>query len=919
MKEKWEVVEQLFHAACELPPEARSTFLDRECGSDTAVRANVESLLQHHEDASESLNVPTPQTVIPVLAAGTVLGPYQIIEVAGTGGMGQVYRARDIRLKRDVAIKVSAERFNERFEREARAVAALNHPNICTLYDVGPNYLVMEYVSGEAPKGPLSIGDALRIARQIGDALDAAHEKGIVHRDLKPGNIKIKPDGMVKVLDFGLAKDTAAPTSHDSRALSMAATRPGMILGTAAYMSPEQARGKVVDKRTDIWAFGVVLYELLTGKLPFKGEDVTETFASVIKEKPDLSRVPAKFRRLIERCLDKNPTTRLRDIGDAWALVDEEVGLETLGIKRGWLWPGIAAVAVLALVSLVSIHFRQKPVGASPPVRFEIYAPEHGTFGSAFGVNFAVSPDERRLAFVATGRDGRARIWIRRLDEVEATPLAGTDEAQNIFWSPDGRFLAFRSGFELKKIDVSDGVIQTLCACIVAVSGAWNVDGIILFGTPQGLMRVPSTGGEPVQVTTVDPARGETIHLFPTFLPDGHHFLYFRQAATADNSGTFAGSVDAKPEEQKPTTRLLATNADYVPSGSTEPGRLIFTRGDGLYAQPFDATRLELIGEPARLRGRTGASILFTATTSTIAYTGYKPASQLTWFDRQGKVVGTIGEPGMVVDPRISPQGDAVAFSRARASSFDIWVYDMVRATAHQLTFNQQDNEVPIWSPDGTQIAFLSIQGGSVSIHQKASSGVGEEEVVDRERIAADWSRDGRYLIESILDPKTKFDVWVLPRSGEKKAFPFLNGSSNEIQARLSPNGKWLAYASDETGRYEIYVQTFTVAGAGSPLESGGKWKVSTNGGAWPVWSRNGKELFFIGPDRKMIAVGINPASTDKFDFEEPRPLFESRAGQGPYDIFDVSNDGRFLIRVPVDAVSTPITVILNWTSLLEK
>jgi Tol biopolymer transport system component len=932
--ERWEKVAELYQAACTLEPARRSAFLAQACQGDEELCREVESLLEQDAsrdgvlervardahvcnlDAGRMLGLNNEP-----LCVGTRLGPYEICALISSGGMGKVYRAHDSRLGRDVAIKVSAGRFTERFEREARAVAALNHPNICTLYDVGPDYLVMEYVEGAAPKGPLPIDEALGIARQIADALDAAHEKGIVHRDLKPGNIKIKPDGTVKVLDFGLAKalDTAATTSHDSPTVNAAATETGVILGTAAYMSPEQARGTAVDKRADIWAFGVVLYELLTGKLPFEGQDVTETLASLVKDKPDLSRVPVKVRRLIERCLEKDTKKRIRDIGDAWALVDEGVGVETLQPKRGLFWPGIATLAALAATSLAFFHFRERPSSVSQPVRFEIYPPEQGTFGSALTVGLVVSPDGRRLAFVAAGHDSGARIWIRRLDETEARPLTGTDEAENIFWSPDGRFLAFRAGFELKKIDTSGGAPQTLCVCMVIGPGAWNDEGVILFSGPQGLMRVPSSGGELAQVTTVDPARGEALHVFPTFLPDGRHFLYFREATTADKSGTFAGSLDVRPQEQQETIRLHDANVTYVPVGRTQAGQLVFTRGDAVYAQAFDANQLKLDGEPVRLADRAGSSIVFTAAPPTLAYTSYKTVSRLTWFDRRGTVVGTIDEPGMLAYPAISPNGDAVAFSRWGAGPFAIWVYDMARRSARQFTFNQHDNEVPLWSVDGTRIAFLSIYGGSPSIYQKPSSGVGEEQVLDRERMAADWSRDGRYLIESALDPKTKFDVWVLPLSGDKKAFPFLNSASNEIEAKLSPDGKWLAYASDETGRYEIYVQTFALGGSHEPPERRGKWQVSANGGTLPVWSRDGNELFFVGPDRKMMAVTVNSASADKFDAGAPRALFESRAGGGPYDIFDVSKDGRFLMRVPVEAPSTPITVILNWTSLLEK
>jgi hypothetical protein len=541
--------------------------------------------------------------------------------------MGRVYRAQDTRLGRAVALKISRVEFNARFEREARAVAALNHPNVCTIHDVGPNYLVMELVEGSAlsdliKEGPIPLEEALRIARHIADALEAAHEKGIIHRDLKPGNIKIKPDGTVKVLDFGLAKlrpVEAAPGTkpEDSPTISMAATSAGMILGTAAYMSPEQARGKVVDKRADIWAFGVVLYEMVTGRRLFEGEDVTETLALVIKGEPKWDGIPANVRRLLKSCLEKDPKHRLRDIGDAWGLLEEAPAASAA--SRQQLGPGawaLAAGAVCIASALAFVHFREKPATAEV-VRFQISLPPQTSF--TFGVPH-VSPDGRRLAYLAGNAAGRTQLWVRSLDSFESRPLAGTEGAFNTaFWSPDSRTLGFVLDGKLKKVEASGGPPQTVCDLPVAAAvpgqrgtfraGAWNGDGVIIFGTAStGLWRVSATGGPIVAITRLDPSRKELFHAGPEFLPDGRHFLYERLGPDSGDAGIYLGSLDLKPEQQS-SDRLLtsASSVIYVPAGdvSSTVGHLLFSREGSLLAQAFDLRRLKLAGEArARFRRR---------------------------------------------------------------------------------------------------------------------------------------------------------------------------------------------------------------------------------------------------------------------------------------------------------------------------
>src|SRR5262245_9583365 len=553
------------------------------------------------------------------LAAGDRLGPYEVISLVGAGGMGEVYRARDSRVNRDVAIKTSASQFGERFEREARAVAALNHPNICTLYDVGPDYLVMEYVEGDDLKGPLPLDDALRVARQIADALDAAHAKGVIHRDLKPANIQITPDGTVKVLDFGLAKIADGPAEAGpyvregdrgvrlqpdlSQSPTMiAATRAGLILGTAAYMSPEQARGKVVDKRTDIWAFGVVLYELITGEALFHGEDVSDTLAAVIRKEPDFTRVPTEVRRLLKACLEKDQKNRLRDIGDVWRLLDPapREARDDRAARRASALPWVIAtgVALIAAGSVAFIHFRE----AAPEqrvVRFQIPVPEKT---SSIDASPSFSPDGRHVAFAVVSPDGQNRIWLRDIDALESRPVPGTEgrlSGTTLFWSPDSRSIAFIGGDPpaLKKIDVTGGPPVTLGSYGTAGHGAWGPDGTILLGSFQGVLRV-SRPGEPAMLVTKAVKPNEVAHSFPQFLPDGMHFIYTSNAnATIGvfSSTLYLGSLQGEMKEALIQDAFRGTYSPPTVRG--QPGHLVFTRASTLMAQPFDADHLKVVGE----------------------------------------------------------------------------------------------------------------------------------------------------------------------------------------------------------------------------------------------------------------------------------------------------------------------------------
>jgi Tol biopolymer transport system component len=872
--------------------------------------------------------------------------------------MGEVYQAHDSNLRRDVAIKVLPEAFAHdperlaRFRREAQLLAALNHSNIATIYGLegsnGTSYLVMELVPGETlaqrikRDGAVPVEEALTIAKQIAEALEAAHEKGIIHRDLKPANVKLTPEGKVKVLDFGLAKafagDTSTEDMGDSPTLSMAATMQGVILGTAAYMSPEQAKGKPVTKATDIWAFGCVFYELLSGHPAFEGDDITEILAAVVRAEPDWNRLPEStpqsIRLLLRRCLRKDRRRRLQDatdvrieIEDALAWIAEggsQAGIPASAVAGRKLRERLmAAIAVVAALALAFLHFR----GATNELRvlkLSVLPPEKAAFAARSLP--AVSPDGRRVAFVATA-DGRDVLWVRDLDSLAARPLPGTDEAQEPFWSPDSRFIAFFAGGKLRKIDLAGGPALSLCDAAQGLGGSWSKNDVILFAPSPvaGLFRVAASGGSATPVTAPDPALGEIRHRFPWFLPDGHHFLYLGWSLDPEKTAVYVADIDSKSDSQM-RRRVLAADSNAV---YTPPGYLLFLREGTLMAQPFDAGKAQTTGDPVPIAehvdSNSGGVISqgqFSASQNgVLAYTsgGAGTNVQLTWFDRSGKVLGTVGTPGILHWPAISPDGTTVAVDRMdpQTGIYDLWLHDLARGTTSRFTFNSRTNEYPVWSPDGSHIAFASTRDGGLNLYQKAASGAAQDEALDkaaRTKRADDWSGDGRYILEEIQDPKTGSDIWALPLFGDRKPFPYLQTEFNESHAKLSPNGQWLAYQSNDTKRIEVYVQTFPTPG--------GKWQVSANGGDRPVWSRDGKELFFIGADQILMAVEVKSDAGKgggKFEASVPKPLFDVRLETNQV-WFDVSKDGSFLMPTStVQAATVPMTVVVNWTAGLKK
>ena len=853
------------------------------------------------------------------------MGPYEILAPIGAGGMGEVYKARDTRLNRIVAVKLSNERFSERFEREAKAVAALNHPNICQLYDVGATpstsgYLVMEFIEGEPLHGPLPLEEVLRIAGQIANALAAAHEKGIVHRDLKPANILLKPDRSVKVLDFGLAKvnPSGAPSEGDSAnspTLTMAAaTQAGIILGTAGYMSPEQARGKTADSRADIWAFGVVLYEMLTGERLFKGEDVTDTLASILKAQPDLSAVPYEVRRLLEACLQKDPKNRLQAIGDWKLLLDRPIAAARgRGSAWGWVAAGVLAAAA---AGLGFVHFREtKP--EQRLVATTILPPEGTTFNFNSDNPLAISPDGKRIVFGARSDGKPQQLWVRRLDSPAAQPLNGTEEAQFPFWSPDGKSIGFFADRKLKRIDVAGGPAVTIAAAPIPRGGAWSLeggpDGTIVYSpsNPGGLQRVAAGGGTPVPATPFD-TNNDRSHRFPWFLPDGRHFLFEDQPQLGSNDDVVRiGSLDSKEVK---TVGPSNSNAMYA------QGYLLFLRENTLLAQPFDESRLVTTGdaEPIAERVQTAVpagsvGVFSVSREGLLVYqAGSGGAEMLTWFDRSGKATGTLGEAENVFSMEFSPDRKSVAV----AQSTDLWVYDAARGPRTRLTSDPGFDRVAMWAPDGKSIVYASDQKGHFALLSKPTdlNGTGKVLYEDGAHVSpTGWSPDGKILLFAHIEPKTASSVWVLPvtQNVGGKPSPLLQASFSEIHAKVSPDGKWVAYASYETGRPEIYVAPFP--------GPGGQRQISTAGGLHPRWRDDGRELYYAGLDGILMAAEIAPKAGN-IEIGTIRSLGIPTVTTRGWT-YDVTADGqRFLVAARPEQKSTePLTLVSNWTMLLKK
>jgi Tol biopolymer transport system component/predicted Ser/Thr protein kinase len=859
------------------------------------------------------------------MTIGDKLGPYEILVQIGEGGMGEVYKARDTRLDRTVAIKVSKQEFTERFEREARAVAALNHPHVCQLYDVGPNYLVFEYVEGEPLKGPLSLEKALEYAAQICDALDAAHSKKITHRDLKPANILVTRQG-IKLLDFGLAK-IEKPVAVAQNTVTMALTSQGQILGTLLYMSPEQLQGKEADCRSDIFSFGCVLYEMLTGQRAFDGASAASVIAAILERPaPSAAEVaPAALDRILKRCLEKDPEIRwqsARDVKAALELAQFPAGTDAPAPQPQSKLPwAVAAILALVTLGIAGWALWPKPAPQTRSIRFALDPPPQSAFVFPF-FGQALSPDGRFLAFSAGSEgSGGAPLWLRPLDSLEARKLPGTEGANGTFWSPDGKSIGFVADGKLKRIDVQGGAPQTLCdAGTTSFQGAsWSSEG-----------RVSAEGGAVTPVTALDPARIEIGNYFPQFLPDGRSFLYLIRSPKPDVQGIYAATLTEGNAPVSSRTRIIPgadAKALYAAPFAGSPGYLLWMRADTLVAQRFDANRVRTEGNPEPVADSVSSAGLgtgvrraafWTSGTGSLAYfSGPGQSFRMTWVSRDGKHREGIGPEDVYEWPKLSPDGRRLAVSRGASSSLqDIWVYEFDRNLITRLTFGGTNN-LPAWSRDGREIVFSSLREGSTGIYRRDASGAGQEQQLAQGKGAVlDWSRDGRYLLYEEPNGKTGWDLMVLPLDGPEgapaKAKPLLQTQFDEQDAMFSPDGKWIAYDSNESGQKEVYIQAFP--------PSGGKWQVSTSGGSMPHWRGDGKELFYRKDPLGDVMASTIHTSAGRVEIDAAHLLFQ---WSGP-ETFDAIADGqRFLMLSPpgenIGFGFRSVIVVSNWQAGLKK
>jgi serine/threonine protein kinase/Tol biopolymer transport system component len=884
------------------------------------------------------------------LTPGTRLGVYEITAAIGEGGMGQVYRATDTKLKRRVAIKILPPSLAAdhdrlaRFQREAEVLASLNHPHIAGIYGLeesdGISALVMELVEGDdlsqrIARGAIPLDEALPIVKQIAEALEAAHEQGIIHRDLKPANIKVRADGTVKVLDFGLAKAIepaggSSPSMSLSPTLSMHATQAGIILGTAAYMAPEQARGKVVDKRADIWAFGVVLFEMLTGTTPFPGEDISHVLARVIERDPDFdslpSSVPARITQVLRLCLRKDPKQRVGDIRDVRLAL--EGAFETAAMhataptstpRSAWSrvlpWSVAAGLAVaLTFIAALWAPWRMPAPVDQPLMEFEISPPEGTSFGP---VNTngpaAVSPDGRQVVLVARAKDGTRTLWLRPLASNSPRVLPGTENALDPSWSPDGRWVYFVAGGKLKRISVDGGQPQVIADTGTGLRTS-NAVGVTLFAdVGKAVQRIATAGGTPAPVFELDAARGEVAQNGPQFLPDGNHFLYI---SNARETGVVLASLDGKAR------RFLfaqsGSPAYYAPNPAGGTGWLLYAVTNQLFARPFDPAKAEVAGEPVPIADSVSAGPFWSVSNNgVLMFRHSRPSqTQLTWFSRDGKQLGVVGEAGTLGRPHIAPDQKTVAFSRTSDRNSDVWLLDLARNATTRFTFEPGLDGNPAWSADGQRLFYDSQRQDELLVVERPASGIGAERIVTKGRRGAALlptgvSKDGHWLVlseggagQSRLSLLSLVDGRSVPVTETESA------SSGSV----SPDGRWLLYTLYASGRNEVFVRTLPMEAGGSA--AAGRWQVSSSGGGQPTWRADGKEIFYLSPEGALMAVPVE-SGENSFRPGTPRELFRTREASS----FDVVADGqRFLVnQVASDSSDTPVTVIVNWPQLLKK
>jgi serine/threonine protein kinase len=930
---RWKTIEDVFNQAVEMPEASRAEFLNRVCDGDSGIRSEVESLIARADRDGQRLHSLVNDAVVQALASGTSLvgqtiRHYSVTALIGSGGMGEVYRAHDTKLKRDVAIKVlpahlaaDPERIS-RFKRESELLATLNHPNIAAIYGVEEagitRCLILELVDGETlqerlQRGPIRVQETLELARQIAEALEAAHQKGIVHRDLKPANIKVTSGGKAKVLDFGLARifepKLAAKELSDSPTIS----QQGLLIGTLPYMSPEQARGESADRAADIWAFGAVLFEMLSRKQAFSGQTRTDILASVVKTDPDWNALPddtpSTIRTLLRRCLEKNGNRRIHDIADARLEIEDALTSPSLSPtapvrhtsrthQLAWIIAG--ALALASMVLMLSYRFWRSP--EPRVIRLEIaLPPETRTTGRAVEPNPAVSPDGRYLAFTAIPRGSTSlTVFVRALDSLTAEPVPGTEDIiGSPFWSPDDRFIGFiTGGAKLKKVALSGGSPQSLCdASGGGVSGTWSKNNVILFEKNHGLFQVDANGGDPSVVLSPSPREGW--YASPSFLPDGEHFLF-----SATDSETGGPEVRIGSLSQRRSTRLLA----QAGRSAYANGQLLFVRDGALMTQPFDAVKLKLTGEMFAL-----TQSVFDMTTNshlapfsvsengTLIYRSDKMSHMMVWFDRSGNRVAAETLEGYHEGNSLSPDETRLAYARRDSSGIsNIYVRDLQRGTDTALTSTSGENLDPVWSPDGDKIAFASVRSGKWELYQKSKDGTGIDEPLHVQAASPNqWSRAGILFATDTIPIHTSF-----LSSTDGKQYPLLTG--NERHARFSPDNKFIVYTHFEPDRADVFVQPFP--------QTGERWPISVNGGFYPTWRPDGKEIFFMSSGSIMAAaVTLEP----KFKADIPRKLFTMTGGVGR---FPVTKDGRFLFILPKEENLRPtLTVVLNWTAGLKK
>jgi eukaryotic-like serine/threonine-protein kinase len=871
------------------------------------------------------------------LSPGTRLGAYEIVSLLGSGGMGEVYRANDTRLDRTVAIKVVGGRvtvnpeFRQRLEREARHIAALNHPRICTLFDVGHqdeiSFLVMEYLEGETlnrrlRKGAVSLEQTLKIGIEICDALANAHRHGIVHRDLKPGNVMLTKSG-AKLLDFGLAT-SMAPMMNSPMDETVSPTQArrlvpeDILVGTLPYMAPEQISGGRIDERTDIFAFGALLYELAAGTRAFEGDDRSDLIVRILAMNPPalserVATVPPALDRLVRKCLAKDPDERwqsARDLLDELKWIDAMRASAALAPATPGRGPRVFALVAAAAVTSAALGaagaYFAWPASEPPVARLALLPPDGAQFA-----NYAVSPDGKRVVFAAM-ISRTTQLWTRSLDAIAAQPLAGTTDPHDPVWSPDGQSIAFFADGKLKKVAASGGPVQTICDAPDGRGATWGDSGIIVFAPNilGALSKVAATGGKPTAVTSLDAGRQEDSHRHPFLLPDGRHFLFVARSAKRANSRVDIGSLDSA---ERIHVLNIESKAVYTP-----PGYVLFL-GEGtegsLMALPFDARRLRASGEPIPVDAQMpfDVSTFSASNTGVLAFTSV-PAHRLMWFDRSGKPLPIASSADRISNIALSADGTRVAARRFFQGNYDIWVIDLARGTTSRMTTDRAPDGAPVWSPDGERIAFSSERGQAGNIYVTGASGSGGEEPVvssDLPNDPTDWSSDGRYILFTRQDPVTLKDVWALPLFGDRRAFPLVQTQFIEEQAHLSPDGQWIAYVSNESGKWEVYLQRFP--------RSSGKWQVSTAGGSQPRWRRDGREMYFVDPKGMLYVVGVELGA--KVLIAQPKSLFQTNLADyamgGRYAV--TAQGDRFLVNIDDNADTRAINVVLNWTSALKK